>query len=68
MNLQLPAAPDTYSRADQAALRLLLQDLARRALGLGDDIETGRIILVSPSGNRFVLGVDDAGALTTTAA
>lgn len=66
-SLQLPSAPDAYSKADQAAVRLLLQAFARQVLGLGEDIETGRIILTSPSGNRFVLGVDDLGALTTTA-
>lgn len=67
MNLQLPAAPQAYSREDQAALRLLLQDFARRVLGLGDDIDAGRIIRTSPDGTRWELGVDNAGATTWTA-
>lgn len=66
MNLELPAAPGGYDRADQAALRLLLQNFARRVLGMGDDIDTGRIIRTSPDGTRWELGVDDAGATVWT--
>lgn len=70
MSLQLPSAPATYSKEDQASVRLLLQNEDRKNLKTeGDVVITGglRVVLVAPNGTRYALGVSNAGALTATA-
>lgn len=62
-------APEKYSKEEQGRFRADLDRRDRENLKRGRDIEVdgGRIIVRSPDGNRWILGVSNAGATTWTA-
>ena len=67
--MRLPIAPMSYSQGDQAQVRAQLELDASLAHRKNADIEVGagRLILKSPNGTRYIVGVDNSGNLTTTA-
>lgn len=68
MNLPRPA--QAYDMGDQARTRSQIQSWLERARMQGQDLEIAgaeRLILSSPNGNRWALGVSNAGATVWTA-
>lgn len=72
--MKLPSPPPRYDKDDQAAMRLLLEQLAVKAYQRDQAIQnpdirigtTGQLILTAPNGNRYKIGVSNTGTLTTT--
>lgn len=67
--MRLPQPPAAYSEKDQLELRSAIEDEDRLNVKTGRDYYPGaaRIILNSPDGTAWILGVDNAGATTWTA-
>ena len=65
----LPVAPPAYSAGEESQNRASIKRELDRKLERGVDIEMddARIILKSPDGTRYALGVNDLGVLTATA-
>jgi hypothetical protein len=66
----LPSAPSNYRADDQNNLRAAIRRLDLQNRKKGQDVEIAgseRLILASPDGNRWVLTVDNAGALSAVA-
>lgn len=67
--MRLPIAPAGYSQTDQAQVRGQLELESSLVHRKNADVEvgSGRLILQSPDGTRYSVGVDNSGNLTTTA-
>lgn len=67
--MNLSRAPQQYETQDQDRLRTDLETADLENFKKGRDIEVsgGRVILTSSGGIRWVLRVNDAGALSTVA-
>lgn len=67
--MALPKPPAGYDQTDQAKTREEIDRELDNRLQRGQDIELleGRLILQSPDGNRWALGVSNGGATTWTA-
>lgn len=65
----LPRAPAVYDPTDQDNMREALRRADRAAHKKNQDIEVGagRLIITAPDGSRWVLTVNAAGTLSTTA-
>jgi hypothetical protein len=65
----LPVAPASYSSGEESQNRASIKRELDRKLDRGVDIEMddARIILKSPDGTRYALGVNNSGVLTATA-
>lgn len=77
--MKLPSPPPRYDQEDQAALRLLLEQLAIKAYQRDQAIQNatiknskveigtvGNLVLTAPNGNRYKVTVSNTGVLTTT--
>lgn len=77
--MKLPSPPPRYDQDDQAAMRLLLEQLAIKAYQRDQAIQNatvknskvdigtvGSLILTAPNGNRYAVTVSNTGTLTTT--
>lgn len=69
MALILPQAGPIYSQRDFVRRDVALREADRLNHKKNEDIEVGygRIIIRSPDGNRWVITVDNAGAISATA-
>ena len=67
--MSLPKPPPAYDQTDQARTREAIDGALDDRLKRGQDIEfiEGRLILQSPDGNKWALGVSNVGATTWTA-
>lgn len=68
--MNLPAPAPSYSVPDQQNVRGVIAKADGQNVKQGGDYEVanGRIILKSPDGTRWILGVNNAGATTWAAA
>lgn len=77
--MKLPSPPPRYDQEDQAAMRLLLEQLAIKAYQRDQAIQNatiksskieigtvGNFVLTAPNGNRYEVKVSNTGTLTTT--
>lgn len=66
--MMLRPAPAAYDRADQASARDALRRADEQNLKRGQDVQfiDNRLIVSSPDGARWVLGVSNAGTTTWT--
>lgn len=64
--MKAPRPTSSYDARWASELKRVFDDLEQRAHKKGEDIEPagGRIILTSPNGTRYILTVDNAGALS----
>lgn len=69
MKLALPRPEPRYDPRYQTEINRLIEALAERAFQRGERIEAGQagVVLTAPNGSRWLLTVDNAGALGTTA-
>lgn len=69
MRMNAPRPPDRYDPAYQTEINRLLGDLAGKAFVRGERVDVGAagIVLTAPNGSRWLLTVDNSGALGTTA-
>jgi len=68
--MSLPSPPDKYDRSDQMKTRSLLERMDRENHKRGRDLEVAgseRLILASPNGARWVVTVDNTGAIAAVA-
>jgi hypothetical protein len=69
--MNLASAPEQYDPSDQRRLRAALEQADRESFKKGRDVELARgerLILKSPNGARWSIGVDDTGALSASPA
>lgn len=67
--MRLPTPTPAYSQQDQSQTRRALEqaDMGNQKVGRDVDIGGARLILTAPDGGRWVVSVDNAGNLGTTA-
>lgn len=67
MNLPSPPGP-RYDQGNERRFRDAVSREDGRNYKRGQDIEIidGRLIMAAPDGSQFIIGVDNAGSLTTT--
>lgn len=69
--MNLPNAPEKYSREDQSRFRTEVAQEDKHNLKRNADVELApraRILIRSPNGTRFKITVDNAGVLSAVAA
>lgn len=59
--MQFPKAPDQYNAVHQAQVQRIIETEDKRNVKIPD-------ILTAPNGSRWIIVVDNAGALSTVAA
>lgn len=64
MAVDLPIPAARYNQPEERVRNRILQNELSRRVETFTDIDTNRVILTSPNGTRYVLTVDDAGAIT----
>lgn len=64
--MRLPNPKPLYTRSAELERNRQIESANALNHKRGQDIEGSRIILASPDGTRWLLSVDNAGALTTT--
>lgn len=64
--MNLPSPGPKYEQGNEAAARAEMQRADQQNLKRNSRIEGVEIVLTSPNGTRYLLGVNNAGTLTTT--
>lgn len=67
--MKIGAAPGSYDPADQAKVRKAIADADTQNFKKGQDVQLlrgERLILASPNGSRWLVGVSNAGAIVVT--